>query len=148
MTPREELLLSFLAAGENRLDPIRIMKGMFIFGQETPAEWLHGISLYEFKPYKMGPFCQDVYRDLDDLRARGLVETTEEQGVSWKYYNPTPTGRVLADDQAQHYEARLIEFLKRIREYTVRHSFDDLLRHAVRRLAWQLCGDRKREALG
>ena len=73
MTPREELLLAFLAAGQNRIDPIRVMKGMFIFGQEAPAEWLQGIPLYEFQPYNWGPFCQDIYRDLDDLRAPGAT---------------------------------------------------------------------------
>jgi len=128
MTPRAELLLAFLAAGPNRLDPIRIMKGMFIFGQEAPAEWLEGIQMYEFQPYNWGPFCQDIYRDLDELRGRGLVETTEDPGASWKYYNATAAGCALSDDLARYYRTPLLAFLKQIREYTLRHSFEDLLR--------------------
>src|SRR2546426_11848870 len=96
MFPRQELLLTFLAAGPEPMDPIRIVKGMFIFGQEVPRAWLRGAELYTFEPYNWGPFSSDIYRDLDALRRGDLVEALDQLGASWKYHRATEVGRAVA----------------------------------------------------
>lgn len=123
--------MQLLAAGPEAMDPIRIQKSMFIFGKETPADWLKGADLYEFEPYNWGPFSQDISRDLAELRRFGLVEEVEEverPGVTWPLHQATATGQVVAKHVAKHYEPTAIGYLKDVRAYTLRHGFKDLLR--------------------
>lgn len=87
---RRDWLLLFLSLDtpENRsLDPIRIMKGLFLTSQED------GIELgYTFEPYHYGPCSFDVYKDLNQLVAEGLVEEIPVPGQTWNLYAPTSSG--------------------------------------------------------
>ena len=128
MSPRQELLLAFLAAGPEAMDPIRIVKGMFIFGQEAPRAWLRGAPMYTFAPYNWGPFSSDIYRDLDALRHAGLVDAIDQVGASWKYHRATDAGRAEAARVAPKWMPDVIRFLGEVRAYTLRHGFQELLK--------------------
>jgi uncharacterized protein len=82
------LLISFEGAPRG-LDPVRLQKAMFLFAQEAdaPAE-----QKYDFGPYNYGPMSRDIYADVDELVAQGLVERTPVEGQSWSRYRPTSRG--------------------------------------------------------
>jgi DNA-binding PadR family transcriptional regulator len=129
----EEVLLAYLAGGPEELDPIRIMKGMFIFEQESRPEWRAHRHLYEFEPYNWGPFSAEVYRHLDALVRRGLVMARSEEGKNWKYYQVTPIGRRAADEIRRRLDPEAVEYLDAVRRFTLSVSFHELLRAVYRK---------------
>jgi uncharacterized protein YwgA len=91
MTRRDWLMLFISFEGAPRgLDPVRLQKGMFLFGQEV-AE-VPSDQKYAFRPYNYGPMSKAIYDDLDGLVADGLVETVPMEGQSWLRYRPTEHG--------------------------------------------------------
>lgn len=128
VTPRQEILLAFLAGGEQDMDPVRIMKGLFVFGQECQPEWLGQRPLYRFEPYNYGPFSAEIYRDLERLVARGLVEAREVIGQRWKHHRATPAGRRVAAEIRRRLDPKAVRYLDQMRAFTLAHSFHDLLR--------------------
>lgn len=128
ITLREKTLLLFLRAGHgDELDPIRIMKGMFLFAKETPSQWLPTESRYEFEPYYYGPCSFEIYSDLDHLIRSGYVKTRDILGQTWKYYSLTSEGTNLANRLAKSIHPDALNYLQRIREFISKVSFRQLL---------------------
>lgn len=92
---RTDWLLLFLTepsrtgAPSPPLEPIRIMKGMFMITRRGGPDLDH---LYRFEPYDYGPFTSEIYRDLDALEAAGLVAQESVPGRSWRAFRPTTAG--------------------------------------------------------
>src|SRR5918998_6026715 len=90
MTPRDWLLLLVALDGDRvGLDPIRIQKGLFLLAQEgglPPAE------RYWFVPYNYGPMSPRLYRDVEVLVRRGLLERRTVDGQTWRGVRATPHG--------------------------------------------------------
>ncbi|MFT4040941.1 MAG: hypothetical protein QM692_22350 [Thermomicrobiales bacterium] len=74
MPSRPDWLLLFIGADGDKhpLDQLRVMKGLFLLS--LSLEPLSGH--YSFTPYDFGPFDSKVYRDLDELQARGFIDST------------------------------------------------------------------------
>ncbi|MDQ5870769.1 MAG: hypothetical protein M3547_01000, partial [Acidobacteriota bacterium] len=83
--------MAFIGAAITPIDPIRIMKGMFLITKKMPEGWLPAASRYEFVAYDYGPCSFEIYRDLDDLHRQGLIRADEVPGESWKRFSSTPT---------------------------------------------------------
>ena len=80
------LLMLLLAGGTNNTEnePIvgktRLQKELFL-AQKVLKD--HHISRpYSFRPYHYGPFCKDVYNDIEWLKSEGLVEEKREESVA------------------------------------------------------------------
>jgi uncharacterized protein len=88
---RRDWLLLFIAyeGAPSGLDPVRLQKGMFLFAQE--ADVPEG-EKYAFRAYNYGPMSRDIYDDLDQLVAAGVVEEVPVEGQSWSRYRPTAGG--------------------------------------------------------
>lgn len=89
---RRDWLLIFVALDGDRdgLDPIRIQKGLFLVAQEGG---LPTRERYWFVPYNYGPMSPRLYRDVDVLVRRGLLERCVVDGQSWRRIRATPAGR-------------------------------------------------------
>lgn len=125
---RQKSLLAFLGAdGGGALDPVRIMKGMFVFCQEAPAVWFPKNQRYRFKPYHYGPFAQDVYIDLEKLAQQELLQFEDVPGRSWQCYSLTPKGELALSTFEKHLGGDVITYLKNIREWMSALSFQQLL---------------------
>lgn len=96
MPKKSDWLLQFV--GDDPIDPIRIQKGMFLFAKEAGAP---KTQVYDFVPYNWGPCSFEIYGDLDDLLARGLIERAPVLGASWSKYQRTATGHVMAKRTAR-----------------------------------------------
>ncbi len=128
ITLRQKTLILFLAAGnEDKIDPIRIMKGLFLFAKKTPDDWLSTDARYEFVPYSYGPCSFQIYSDIDGLISRGLVSEEQIQDQSWKYYSVTDKGREIAQESRKEIHSDAVGFLERIREFVSSVSFRNLL---------------------
>jgi len=126
ITPQQEQLLVFLGSGgATEIDPVRIMKGLFVFTKEAPEEWVPMHDRYTFVAYDYGPCSFDIYRDLDRLAARGYVASLEAPWRTWKTYELTEKGKGLFHRVGLRREAR--EYLGRIRDFVASLPFDRLL---------------------
>jgi 20S proteasome alpha/beta subunit len=103
---RTDWLLTFLGVApaggwkgfngeEYRLDPIRIMKGLFLAQNEDPDGAVVPIPNppYQFRPYAYGPFTAAVYADLDDLLRAGAVERETRPSRTYVRWRLTDAGR-------------------------------------------------------
>ena len=130
ISPRQETLLCFLgcAPPKKALDPLRIVKGLFIISQELDLEDLPQGSRYSFIPYDYGPFSVDIYDDLDDLRACGLLEATEVGGRSWKLHSLSEEGRTYLQGVRETFGEKALRYLQAVYLWVSSQSFSDLLK--------------------
>ena len=128
---RQDWLLVFVClpvSGQKaraRLDPIRIMKGMFLFGQKSG---LPVAEVYDFKPYLYGPCSFEIYGDLDSLVASGLIAEERPWGQSWSLYSPTISGDGKVSWLQRQFFHGTLDTMRSIKEFVVSKSFSDLLR--------------------
>lgn len=129
MTPKTQLLL-FLAANPKPANPIRIMKGLFLFAQAAKEGKIQQTETFHFEPMNYGPCSLDVYQELDSLVNTGLVKPESVSGETWKRYCITEAGLNYLQQNQKSEEKPLADFLEKIRKWCDAQSFTSLL-HAV-----------------
>lgn len=125
---RWQLLLLFLGFDEavNRLiGPVRIMKAMFLFEKRGG---LTGHS-YRFEPYDYGPFSIFVYRDLELLEAKGLIERVPSPGRNWSYVRLTAEGRSLVKELKEEVTPEQLKLISEVYNEVWGKGFAELLRY-------------------
>ena len=128
MTPADWLLLLVAhdapAAG---LEPVRVQKALFLLAREGG---LPRSERYWFLPYNYGPMSPRIYRDVDALVRRGLIERVPVPGYAWGRVRATAAGRRRAEAlaaAATDRERSALAALRRIRALVVSLGFADLL---------------------
>lgn len=132
MTPREQLIC-FLSASDESTDPIRIMKGMFLFAQEVQKGTVLADGVFDFRPMSYGPCSPQVYAELDNLVESGRVDATPVAGQTWNQYEATDIGSQEAEQIANREPSNAIVFLQQLREWCDRQSFSSLLKAVYQR---------------
>jgi hypothetical protein len=127
-----------LAAGQGAaLDPIRVMKGIFLFQNQNPAEQRAPLAdaPYEFEPYAYGPFTPTIYSDLDELAAHGLVEKLPIPGRTYARWRLTAPGRVHVAGLLEQREipGDALDRLRTAKRLVLTKNFAGLLRHVYAR---------------
>jgi uncharacterized protein YwgA len=132
MQARDRLLLLVALDGAPRgLDPVRLQKGMFLDAQEGDVR--EG-ERYTFVPYNYGPMSAQIYSDLDDLLAEGLVEEVPVQGQSWSRYVATKKGLEVGQELLDKESSRDVgEQLYRIKKEVASKTFKALLEDVYER---------------
>lgn len=120
MEKREWLLL---AVGE-RIEPIQLQKTLFKFAKESGVS---SAEAYEFVPYNWGPCSFEIYEDLANLRAEGLVEAVPS-GRGWNVYRVTELGRVKSYALREQAVASLVNALDEVRSWVASRNFETLLK--------------------
>src|SRR5918998_2701745 len=94
MTPADWLLLLIaLEAPAGGLEPVRVQKGLFLLAREGG---LPRSERYWFVPYNYGPMSPRIYRDVDALVRRGLLERLPVPGYTWGRVRATAAGKAHA----------------------------------------------------
>jgi len=136
---RQDFLLAFLYLPAKRgdkpaaepIDPIRIMKGLFLFGMEKRTELR---DFYVFEPYLYGPCSFQVYNDLRELIATGDVdELTLFPFRRWSYYRLTEQGKRRAQQIIAILPKALVAELGNVKKTVMSKSFLDLLRYVYKK---------------
>jgi uncharacterized protein YwgA len=128
MTPADWLLLLVaLDAPPAGLEPVRVQKALFLLAREggIPRR-----ERYWFVPYNYGPMSPRIYRDVEALARRGLLELVPVSGYAWGRVRATEAGRRRAEEivaQAGARERRGLAALSRIRTLVTSLGFADLL---------------------
>ena len=125
---RKKTLLIFLD-GKDGLDPIRIIKGLFVFSQKISKKFLYGEDFkYAFEPYLYGPYSRQIYSDIASLEDAGYVKSTHKPDVSWKYFSLTDKGKELIDQCVSDVGKVAADYLKILRKWITEQSFENLLK--------------------
>ena len=125
---RWQLLLLFVGTGKaanGELDPVRIMKGMFLLEMQGG---LMGHS-YDFEPYDYGPFSISVYNDLDLLEGKKLIERIPRPGRNWSYVRVTDEGRKVANSLEEQAKPEQLEKISAVHDEVLDKTFAELLRY-------------------
>lgn len=130
MTRRDWLLLLLAYRGApDGLDPVRIQKAMFLLKADLgPA--LPRAEAYTFSAYNYGPMSKQIYADLDELVAEGLVRTVPVSGQSWSRYVASPRGLVAGEKiaaTAADTNLKAAQKLWEVKQTVANKTFDELL---------------------
>jgi len=123
---KQKLLLLFISMGKE-IDPVRIMKGMFLLAENARERWLSDDSYYEFEPYYYGPCSFEIYSDLDELKAKGLIMGNRVAGESWNRYSVTEKGKEFARKVKRELTPDLVKYIKKVRDFVSSVTFRQLL---------------------
>lgn len=126
METKQKLLLLFISMG-GEIDPVRIMKGMFLLAENARERWLSDDSYYEFEPYYYGPCSFEIYSDLRELKAKGLIMGNRVVGESWERYSVTEKGKEFAREVEKELTPDLVRYIKKICDFVSSLTFRQLL---------------------
>jgi hypothetical protein len=125
---RQKILLFFLASNKDiEFDPIKMMKGLFLFAMETPPDWIPVDGRYQFEPYDYGPCSFQVYNDLNLLKKLGYIKSREAPGYTWEYYSLAPQGEKLVNKLKIEMDNHVLEYLGNISNFVSKYSMRSLL---------------------
>ena len=128
MTPRQELVLAALAAGESNseLSPVQAQKLFFLIDQNVSASI--GGQQYNFQAYDYGPFDSAVYSDLDwlALPQEGMIEIT--RSGRYRPYRLTDQGRQFGVEKLAQIDAGASDYFGRAKDWVKSLSFQGLVK--------------------
>ena len=128
MTPRQELVLAALVAGESNseLSPVQAQKLFFLIDKNV-ADVLGGAQ-YNFEPYDYGPFDSAVYSDLDWLAQpqESCVEIV--RAGRYRTYRLTERGRSIGLQKLQQLDPSVQNYFNQAKDWIKALSFQDLVR--------------------
>ena len=128
MTPREQLLY-YVGASEQPTDPVRIMKGLFLFTEKVKEGTISDQEgLFVFRPMSYGPCALGIYEGLDDLAESGQVVALPVLGQSWSRYQVTESGQHEVRRLEEREPAEVTAFLRKLRKWCDELSFSSLLK--------------------
>lgn len=121
---KDWLLSAIASADRGGLSPIQIQKIMFLMRMEARKHV--SSNFYKFEPYNYGPFNSTIYRDVEDLVARGLVR--QESAGNYSKVIITDSGAA----EAKRVKASLPDegrkYLKSVVKWVSGVSFTQLLK--------------------
>lgn len=112
------------------IDPIRIMKGMFLFAMDGPVR---PEEKYEFEPYSYGPCSFEIYRDLDNLEEDGHILSSALPGRTWPIYSMSTKGTSAAEKLFDLVDSAAINVLEEIKLVVAPKPFLDLLKYVYKK---------------
>jgi hypothetical protein len=122
---RKDWLLLALAHREGKpLSPAQVQKTMFLLGEEAKGHI--GSGFYKFIPYNYGPFCREIYDDIDRLSFENLVTTVAADNR--RVFLATPAGLTQGKILAREADAAALAYLKKAVDWAASKSFPDLVR--------------------
>lgn len=128
---REDILISFIhmptdGKPNQLIDPIRIMKGMFLLRMELGNRL---DEFYNFEPYLYGPCSFDIYSDIEKLITQRMIDRVKSDSPHrWDYYRLTQMGDRRANQILQDMD-EIREKIKTIKKLVVNFGFMELLQH-------------------
>ena len=139
----EETDLAFLLCHyADEVDGItRLQKLLFLLQEETEFTELYENVEIEFKPYKYGPFSEQVYDELELLINMGAIEeveaddadrvrtSTDSRSHANKRFLVTERGETIAEDVNRALDSDVQEEFEQVVEEYLDMELEDLLRY-------------------
>jgi hypothetical protein len=128
MTPRQEVVLAALAAGQtnSELSPVQAQKLFFLVDQNVAGAV--GGPLFNFQPYDYGPFDSSVYSDLDMLSFPPVPMIEVVRNGRYRTYRLTEAGLQAGQAKLATLDANTRDYLGRAKDWVKSLSFQGLVR--------------------
>ena len=134
MNPQDWTLIAIAAADVGGLTPVQLQKALFLVGQEMgDAVRSLGGEYYRFDPYDYGPFSSQIYRDAEQLAAKGLIEIRDQGDQRLRKYIVTAAGSQKASVLREGKPGDVLRYLTSVVAWVQRLSFQDLVRAIYRK---------------
>lgn len=123
---RTDLVLAVLAASDGAAHtPVQVQKLFFLIDQKIPT--FIGGAKFDFQPFDYGPFDHAVYRELESLSLRGLVEIGRTSDGRMNSYRATSAGLQMGRDRLGELDPVASDFIRRLSNWVRNQSFADLV---------------------
>src|ERR1044072_290195 len=121
---RDWLLLALAHRSGKPLSPAQIQKSVFLMSEEAKGHM--GTGFYKFVPYNYGPFCKDIYDDIDRLSFENFATTVSADRR--RVFVATPEGVKHAKSIAKEADVDALDSLRNVIDWAASKSFPDLVR--------------------
>jgi hypothetical protein len=123
---KNDLVLAVLAVSDGAIHtPVQVQKLFFLIDMKY-ADYVGG-KHFHFEPYDYGPFDKDVYRTLEFLEAKGLVEITENKCKRGNMYRLTKEGQKEGNEHLHKIDSSAVEKIKELSAFIRGLSFAELI---------------------
>ena len=123
---RDWVLLALALANGSPLSPVQIQKTIFLFGKLLSKEALPE-SFYEFSADNYGPFCGEIYDDVRQLAAEGLVSIGKPSYGNYFLYAATQEGIKQGMAFAKTLPSSVVDHARRIVVWVQAQTFRSLV---------------------
>ena len=113
------MIAAMSPAGTNHFTPVQVQK-MFFLLDKNIAKHTQGPH-FNFEPHGYGPFDKEVYRGLECLENKGLVEIFDLDKYGLRGYRLTDEGRERGEkllstlpQPIQDYNKTIVKFIRRV----------------------------------
>ena len=129
---KQDWLLIYLSLPSQSplMDPIRIMKGLFLFKMELGDELK---EFYDFVPYLYGPCSFEIYSDLSKLQLDNFVDEISLPFSRWSYYRLSERGQEESEKLKNAATSDLVLKLIDIKRRVMSPPFLSLLREIYKK---------------
>jgi uncharacterized protein len=123
---QEDVVLAALSSGQGMtFSPVKVQKLLFLVDKNIPS-YTDGPH-FDFRAYDYGPFDADVYRVLEALEEKGLVEVNKSPFTRWRDYRLTPEGQKRGDTVLSGMATEAKQFLEALVAWMRKLSFEQLV---------------------
>ncbi len=120
---RIDILLQIIVAAQgDPISPVQLQKVAFLVGQECPNDVPS--DYYKFVPYDYGPFCSEIYQDVEELERQGYVTIAPNLHGTRKEYRATFRS---SDADFSGIPEPVEEYITRAVDWAKRLSFRELV---------------------
>jgi len=137
---RTDWLLTLLAGDGSdppieRLDPIRVMKGLYLAQNEVDTDTIRPLEdpAFVFVPYSYGPFTPSIYGELETLELLGFVESRQAPGRSFKTWRLTAEGEAESRAAVERLTTDEVARLRHAYRIVTTKGFNGLLEYVYSR---------------
>lgn len=124
MKRRDWALIALSNSPDGSLAPVQVQKAMFLLAKNVRPRTADGF--YHFRPYHYGPFDREVYADLEDLIADGLVRRVKSRRYPGTEFEITGDGKAYAAGVARS-QLGVVPYLREIVHWMRPLSFSELV---------------------
>ena len=120
---RTDILLHIIVSAQgDPISPVQLQKVAFLVGQECPNDVPS--DYYRFVPYDYGPFCSEIYQDVEELEQQGYITISPNHYGTRKEYCATFRS---SDVDFSSIPESVAEYIPRLVDWAKRLSFRELV---------------------
>ncbi len=125
MNRAERVLIGLAPAKGQPFIPVQVQKLFFVLDARGQGDFL-GEEIFRFQPYDFGPFDKDVYRELEKLAQKGLVEINYDS-AGLRNFRLALEGQKKADTLFHSMDEHSRKYVESVSHWTRKQSFHSLL---------------------
>lgn len=122
---RENVALLFLSAvPAGFFGSVQLQKGIFLIARNLPDLFE---TPYDFIPYDYGPYCKELYSDLDQLAEKSLIKIIERSRSQIKEWIASPAGLERAQELDKDLTDQQRRYIKDVAKWCLKLSFTQIV---------------------